>query len=309
MKTGSLFRRVFLKIAAMEAVKSRFERYGPRIGVRRFIAADTLEEVVPQVRTLNRQGLAVTLDYLGESIVDPALADAASDQIIRMLGTIAEHDLNAHISIKLTQLGFQGDPLNCLKRMERIVAAAQYYNNFVRIDMEDSTLTDATLELFHSLLERCGKQHVGTVIQAYLYRSPQDMKLLGGLDANVRIVKGAYREPAHIAFPRKRDVDRQFMELVKLHLAGGHYTAVATHDDELIAEVKAYTSLYGISRSQFEFQMLYGIGTAMQLQLVQEGYRVRVYTPFGRQWYPYFTRRIAERPANLGFVLRGLLRK
>lgn len=306
---SSLYRRVVLKLAGIGAVQKRFQKYGSRLGVRRFVAGDSLEEAVTRVKSMNSQGLEVTLDYLGESILDPRLADEAADQMVRVLETIGNQRLNAHLSVKLTQLGFQADPLLCLKHMERITAAAQYYNTFVRIDMEDSTLTDSTLELFQSLVERFGPGHIGVVIQAYLYRSPEDLAQLGNLDANVRIVKGAYREPAEVAFTKKEDVDRQYLELVKLHLSGGHYTAIATHDESLIAEIKAYTSLYGIPRTQFEFQMLYGIASSLQLRLAEEGYRVRVYTPFGRQWYPYYSRRIAERPANLWFVLKGLLRR
>lgn len=306
---NSLYRRIVLKLAGMGAVQSRFQKYGSRLGVRRFVAGDSLEEALEQVKSMNSQGLEVTLDYLGESIVDPRLAGEAADQMIRALEAIGNQGLNAHLSVKLTQLGFQADPLLCLKHMERITGAAKYYNTFVRIDMEDSTLTDSTLELFHSLAERFGTGHIGVVIQAYLYRSPQDLKQLGDLGTNVRIVKGAYHEPAEVAFTKKEDVDRQYLELAKAHLAGGHYTAVATHDENLIAEIKAYTSLFGIPRSQFEFQMLYGIASSLQLRLVEEGYRVRVYTPFGRQWYPYYSRRIAERPANFWFVLKGLLRR
>lgn len=306
---NTMFRRVILKIAALKAVKSWFQHYGLRMGVRRFVAAETLEEVIGQVQRMNSQGLAVTLDYLGESVLDPAQADAAAEQIIEVLQTIHRHQLDAHVSVKLTQLGFQADPLLAFKHMERITAAAQHFGTFIRIDMEDSSLTDATLELFHSLADQFGTRHIGCVIQSYLYRSLQDMKQLNTLGANVRIVKGAYREPVEVAFSRKGDVDRQYLELVKLHLADGHYTAVATHDEHLISEVKAFTSLCGVPRSRFEFQMLYGIANALQLQLVREGYRVRVYTPFGKQWYPYYSRRIAERPANLWFVLKGIFRK
>ncbi|MCS7460431.1 proline dehydrogenase family protein [Paenibacillus doosanensis] len=303
------FRRTVLRVAELRRVKSTFERYGMRMGVRRFVAAETLTGALERVRDMNRQGLAATLDYLGESVEDPLVAEKAANQIIEMLRMIDERKLDANVSLKLTQLGCLLDPDACLKHMERIAAAAGYYRNFVRIDMEDSTLTDLTLGMTGKLVERFGHEHVGTVLQAYLYRSPGDLKRLGEWKSNVRIVKGAYKEDARIAFPQKRDVDRQYVEMVKAHMNAGHYTAVATHDARIIQTVKSYAAGKGISSKRFEFQMLYGIAGGLQRQLADQGYRVRIYTPFGSEWYPYFTRRIAERPANLLFVLKGMLRK
>ncbi|WP_282942026.1 proline dehydrogenase family protein [Paenibacillus sp. RC67] len=309
MPMDSWFRRAVLHLAEQERVKSMFRKYGMRMGVQRFVAAESLEGVLEKVKELNRQGLAVTLDYLGESVEEPALADEAASQIMQMLRQIHDLQLEAHVSVKLSQLGCSMDPAVSAKHMERIAAAAKYYRNFVRMDMEDSTLTEATLGLFEKLVKRFGANHIGTVIQAYLYRSPDDLIRLEQYAANVRIVKGAYKESANVAYPSKQDVDSQYVSLVKAHLDGGYYTAVATHDPKIIDLVTAYVEEHHIPRNQFEFQMLYGIASQLQLQLVKRGYRVRVYTPFGKQWYPYFTRRIAERPANLLFVLKGLLRK
>lgn len=309
MRMNALFRRAVLRLSERKLIESLFRKHGMRIGVSRFVAAETLGEVLEKIREMNGKGLAVTLDYLGESVLDPALAEEAAAQIIAMLRTIHDNGLQANVSVKLTQLGCRIDPAVSMKHMERIVGAAKYYRNFVRIDMEDSTLTDETLRMTHTLVNRFGKQHVGTVIQAYLYRSPADLADMGKLDANVRIVKGAYKEEATIAYPHKKEVDRQYVALVKSHMTGGHYTAIATHDPRIIDELKAFADSRRISKDSFEFQMLYGIASKLQLELVKQGYRVRVYTPFGRQWYPYFTRRIAERPANLLFVLKGMLRR
>ncbi|ULL17239.1 proline dehydrogenase [Paenibacillus sp. H1-7] len=309
MRMNALFRRAVLRLSERKLIESLFRKHGMRIGVSRFVAAETLVDVLGKIKEMNGQGLAVTLDYLGESVLDPALAEEAALQIIAMLRTIHDNGLQANVSVKLTQLGCRIDPAVSMKHMERIVGAAKYYRNFVRIDMEDSTLTDETLRMTHALVSRFGKQHVGTVIQAYLYRSPSDLADMGKLDANVRIVKGAYKEGATIAYPHKKEVDRQYVALVKSHMTDGHYTAIATHDPRIIEELKAFADRRSFSKDSFEFQMLYGISSKLQLELVKQGYRVRVYTPFGRQWYPYFTRRIAERPANLLFVLKGMLRR
>lgn len=309
MALDSWFRRAVLHLAEQERIKSMFRKYGMRMGVQRFVAAESLEGVLKKVKELNSQGLTVTLDYLGESVEDPALADEAACQIMEMLREVHDQQLEAHVSVKLSQLGCGIDPSVSAKHMERIAAAAKYYRNFVRIDMEDSTLTETTIALFEKLVKRFGANHVGTVLQAYLYRSPDDLLRLEQYAANVRIVKGAYKEPASVAFPSKADVDSQYVSLVKAHLDGGHYTAIATHDPKIIWILTTYAEEHRIPRNQFEFQMLYGIATQLQLELVKRGYRVRVYTPFGKQWYPYFTRRIAERPANLMFVLKGLLRR
>src|SRR5699024_10311799 len=222
---------------------------------------------------------------------------------------ISEEGIDSNVSVKLTQLGLDIDVDFCLENMDRITAKAKETGNFVRIDMEDSPRVEATIDIFKRLLKRYGKDHIGLVIQSYLYRSEQDVKELSQQGANLRMVKGAYKEPREVAYPDKQDVDKNFRQLVKMHLNSGSYTAVATHDESIIQWTKEYTEQQKIPRSQFEFQMLFGIRDALQRELVQEGYKVRVYTPYGKDWYPYFTRRLAERPANALFVLKSLFRQ
>jgi len=308
MSWDSMLRGAVLSIAANPAVRTFFRKYGMRLGVARFVAAEELEGTLEAVRKLNDQGLLVTLDYLGESVADPKLAEEAADQAVLVLRRIEERKLNANVSVKLTQFGLGIDPKLCESLMTRILTEAQRTGNFVRIDMEDSSVTQATIDLFRKLLARYGRKRVGLVLQSYLYRTEEDRKLLGALGANLRIVKGAYKEPKEVAYPNKKDVDDSYVRLVEAHLLQGCYTAVATHDEVIIEKVIAFAQRQGIARDRFEFQMLYGIATSLQLRLAQEGYRVRVYTPFGEAWYPYFARRIAERPANVWFVAKGLFR-
>ncbi|WP_274362268.1 proline dehydrogenase family protein [Paenibacillus thermotolerans] len=309
MGFDSFMRSAVLTVAGNPAVSGFFQKYGMKIGVARFVAAEQLEETIRVVRGLNEQGLMATLDYLGESVSDRRLAAAAADKAIEVLSAIRKHGLHSNLSVKLTQLGLAIDPEFCLEQMKRILDEAERTNNFVRIDMEDSPVTQVTIVLFVRLLQQYGKERVGLVLQSYLYRTQEDRERLGALGANLRIVKGAYKEPKEVAFPNKADVDANYVSLVEKHMLQGAYTAVATHDEAIIAKVIAFAKERGISRDRFEFQMLFGISTSLQLRLAGEGYRVRVYTPFGEMWYPYFTRRLAERPANVLFVLKGLFRK
>lgn len=309
MSFDSFLRSAVLTVAGNPAVSGFFQKYGMKIGVARFVAAEQLDDTIHAVRRLNEQGLMATLDYLGESVSDKKLAAEAADKAIEVLASIKEHGLNSNLSIKLTQLGLGVDRDFCLEQMKRILDEAESTDNFVRIDMEDSPITQVTIDLFLELFERYGKHRVGLVLQSYLYRTKEDRERLGALGANLRIVKGAYKEPKEVAYPDKADVDANYIRLVEDHMLQGAYTAVATHDEKIISHVVAFVKKHDISRDRFEFQMLYGISTSLQLRLAREGYRVRVYTPFGEQWYPYFSRRIAERPANLLFVLKGMLRK
>jgi proline dehydrogenase len=309
MEWNALLRTAILLVAGNPLMRGLAARYGMKLGAGRFVAAETLEGAVAKVRELNDLGLFVTLDYLGESVRDRALAELAASTVVRVLDTIERERLNSNVSVKLTQLGLAVDPELCARLMERICARAEASGNFVRIDMEDSSVTQRTIDIFKRLLSRFGQRTVGLVIQAYLYRSEEDVNELGKLDANLRIVKGAYKEKALIAYPHKSDVDQNYVKLAKKHLSDGCYTAIATHDPAIVAELKEYAEAMKIPRSHYEFQMLYGIAEPLQAELAEEGYRVRVYTPFGRQWYPYFTRRIAERPANLWFVLKHLLQR
>lgn len=304
-----LLRKTVLMVADLAPVRWLFLKYGMKLGVDRFVAAETLPETLEKVRGLNEEGMLVTLDYLGENVLDPGQAEETAALISSLFPAIEQHSLQANVSVKLTQLGLKLDPGLCLKHMERIVNAAAAHRNFVRIDMEDSSVTQETIDVFRSLLNRVGTKRVGLVLQSYLYRSERDAERLGGADQlNLRIVKGAYREPPDVAYPDKRDVDAAYVRLVQEHLTRGGYAAVATHDPEIIEKILMFTKSSGISRDRFEFQMLYGIAGELQRKLVQDGYRVRIYTPFGNLWYPYFTRRIAERPANLWFVAKHMLR-
>ncbi|WP_199614526.1 proline dehydrogenase family protein [Paenibacillus alkalitolerans] len=309
MSFDSFLRSAVLTVAGNPAVSGFFHKYGMRIGVARFVAAEQLDDTLDAVKRLNDQGLLATLDYLGESVKEKSAAIEAADKAIEVLGRIQERGLKSNVSVKLTQLGLNIDRIFCLEQMKRIIDEAERTNNFVRIDMEDSPITQVTIDLFLELLEQYGKHRVGLVLQSYLYRTADDRDRLGALGANLRIVKGAYKEPKEVAYPDKSDVDANYVRLVEKHMLQGAYTAVATHDEKIISYVKQFVESQNISREHFEFQMLYGISTSLQVKLAQEGYRVRVYTPFGEQWYPYFTRRIAERPANLLFVLKGMFRK
>lgn len=309
MSVDAFMRKAVFIVAGNSIVSDFFRKHGMKLGVNRFVAAESLEDTVDKVKSLQQHGLMATLDFLGESVSAKVEAQEATDMVMRTLDMIHHHGLDSNVSVKLTQLGLLIDPTMCLDNMERLVALAQQYDNFVRIDMEDSSVTEQTLQIFKSLYAQYGKRHVGIVIQSYLYRSEEDIAELERLGANVRIVKGAYKESPKVAFPDKKDVDANYLRLVKLHLQNGCYTAIATHDERIIEHLKFFMDDYQIPREQLEFQMLYGISSTLQKQLAAEGYRVRVYTPYGEHWYPYFTRRIAERPANLWFVLKGITRR
>ncbi|MCS1352050.1 proline dehydrogenase family protein [Mechercharimyces sp. CAU 1602] len=305
----SISRKVILTVAGNRLVTSLVSRYGMKLGAARFVAGIQLKESIEIVKALNHDGLIVTLDLLGESVTTEAEATACTEAVMNIFDGIAEQHVQANVSVKLTQLGLDIDPQFCYENMKRIVAKAKQYNNFVRIDMEDSPRIDVTIDIFQRLLEEFGKEHVGLVVQSYLYRTQRDAEKLASWGANLRIVKGAYKEPTELVYPNKKDVDQNYLDLVRMHLEKGCYTAVATHDETIINWTKQYVQKHGLTSDHFEFQMLYGIRTGLQKQLVQEGYKVRVYTPFGKDWYPYFTRRIAERPANALFVLKSLFKK
>jgi proline dehydrogenase len=272
----------------------------------RFVAGETLADALAATRTVNAAGLSVTLDHLGENVTSLAEAAASRDEYIRALDEIRAAGLDANVSIKLTQFGIDLDEEACHKYVETLVSTAARYESFVRIDMESSAYTDRTLRLVTGLHARHGA--VGAVIQAYLYRSEKDLDMLCRQKIRVRLCKGAYLEPAAVAFEDKRDVDRNYIYLMKKLLESGTYPAVATHDEAIIAEAERFVAARQIPKSAFEFQMLYGIRRDIQKRLVSRGYRVRLYIPYGKAWYPYFMRRLAERPANLLFLLRNLMR-
>ena len=273
---------------------------------RRFIAGESIEEAVECVKDLPGKGLLLTLDYLGESVSSAAAAAAAADDYAQIIGAIVGSGVERNISLKLTQLGLDVDKATAVDNMRRILEPADANGFFVRIDMENSPYTDATLDILDTLW-RQGHKSVGTVIQSYLKRSTDDVRRLNALGARVRLVKGAYKEPKNVAYQMKSEVDAAFIELMQLLLDEGTYPAIATHDTNMIDATKAYAKNRGYANDRFEFQMLYGIRRDLQTALVKDGYRVRVYVPFGKQWYPYFMRRLGERPANVAFVLKGIL--
>jgi len=300
-----------------------------RRAVRRFIAGERLDEALDALGRLNRDGLSATLDLLGEDVTTPAQAEASADAYLGIVDALRAHPVppdlpgvDNNLSLKLTQLGLAVDAAHCARLLRRILdraavrpwacGASQRCPDgapmFVRIDMESSAHTGATLALFDTLWAE-GRRDVGVVIQAYLHRSAADVDRLNALGARVRLVKGAYDEPPTVAYPRKRDVDAAFARLAEALLRDGVYPAFATHDERLIDHVVRTAAAAGIPADRFEFQMLYGIRRDLQAGLRRRGYRVRVYVPFGEEWYPYFMRRLAERPANVGFVLRSLIRE
>ena len=268
---------------------------------RRFVAGEALDDAIEAARVLNAAGRSASLDLLGENVSDEAGARDAADGYVAMFNRIARENLNANVSLKLTQLGLDLSESLCQELVEKIVAHATDLGNFVRIDMEGSAYTQRTVELTKRV--RAKYTGVGTVMQAYLFRAEKDVQDLLSLGCRMRLCKGAYKEPPEIAFPEKADVDANYVKLMKLLLPSGIYHGIATHDPAMIQATKDFV------RDQFEFQMLYGIRTDLQQQLVREGYRLRIYIPFGTDWFPYFMRRLAERPANLAFFLRNLLPK
>jgi proline dehydrogenase len=272
---------------------------------RRFVAGERLDDAIEAGREVNRAKRSASLDLLGENVSDEAGARRAAEDYLAIFDRIAREKLDANVSLKLTQLGLDlGEPL-CQELLEGIVAHAAELGNFVRIDMEGSAYTQRTVGITRRA--RAKYSNVGTVMQAYLYRAEQDVKDLLSVGCRMRLCKGAYKEPPDIAFPKKGDVDANYVKLMKLLLSSGIYHGIATHDPAMIHATKKFVRERNIGREQFEFQMLYGIRTDLQEQLVREGHRLRVYIPFGADWFPYFMRRLAERPANLVFFLRNLM--
>ena len=272
----------------------------------RFVAGDTWADGLEAGRRINREGIAVTFDRLGESVTSLAEAEVSRDEYLRVLAEISDHHLDANVSIKLTQFGMDISEQACRANVEQLVRKARDLNSFVRIDMESSEYTERTLRLVNDM--HAQYKTVGTVIQAYLRRSEKDIENLCAQGIRVRLCKGAYLEPGEVAFQAKSDVDRNFVHLMRILLAAGTYPAIATHDEKIIQNAKDFANTRQLSRDSFEFQMLYGIRRDLQRKLVAEGYRLRLYVPFGKAWYPYFMRRLAERPANVLFLARNLLR-
>src|SRR5215475_290444 len=272
----------------------------------RFVAGEALEEAVSAARVSNDQGMLVSLDYLGENVATTGDAQRARDACLEVFERIAAEKLNANVSCKLTQLGLDLSTEFCEGQVLSIVERAASCDNFLRVDMEGSAYTERTIEVVKRV--RARSPAIGTVIQAYLYRSERDIQDLLAYGCRIRLCKGAYKEPPDVAFPRKQDVDANYVRLARLLLPSGFYHGIATHDPRMIAATIRGAAELRVSKEDFEFQMLYGVRTDLQRRLVRDGYRVRIYIPYGRDWFPYFMRRLAERPANLAFFARNFFR-
>jgi proline dehydrogenase len=275
----------------------------------RFVAGETIEEAVSAARELAKRGITASLDLLGESVTVEAEAVAARDQYLQMLDRMAGAEEEVNVSVKLTQMGLDIDEDLCYVNMVRILDQARQLRGFVRLDMEGSEYTQRTLDFFRERLFQEYGAHCGVVIQSALRRSDRDVADLIAMKARVRLCKGAYLEPPTVAFPGKADVDRSYVQLMERLLAEGSYPGIATHDEAIIRHAQQFARQHGIGAERFEFQMLYGVRRDLQGRLRQAGYNMRVYIPFGTQWYPYLMRRLAERPANIAFILGNLVRE
>jgi proline dehydrogenase len=280
----------------------------PFIFAKRFVAGESFTESIPKAKELNNKNLKLTLDLLGENVKDRQTASDTVDSYIRLLDGIKEHDLESSISIKLTMMGLDIDEGYCQDNLFRLLDVAQKHDQFIRIDMEGSDNTQVTLDIFKEAQEKYGK-HVGTVIQSMLYRSKDDINELSEMGADIRLVKGAYSEPSKIALQNMPDIREAFKEQSKVLFEKTTFPRFGTHDDELVNWIKDYTMENEISKDRFEFQMLYGLREETMVQLTEEGYRTRIYVPFGTDWLPYFTRRLAERKENIWFVLSTMFKK
>jgi proline dehydrogenase len=290
----------------LKRAASRYGLRGPGSFGRRFIAGETVDEAIAAVREIEARGMLHTLDYLGEGVTTFAEADRATKIYLGILEQIVAAGIGRNISLKLSQLGLDVDRATCVDNLRRILDAATPRDFFVRIDMEGSPYTEVTLDVFETMWQQ-GYRNVGVVLQAYLYRTEADLHRVNRLGARIRLVKGAYREPKNVAFQSKLDVDAAFLRLMRVLLSEGNYPAIATHDPVLIGATRTFVEEHEIPKQRFEFQMLYGVRRDLQLSLSRQGHPFRVYVPFGREWFPYFMRRLGERPANLWFVLRSML--
>ena len=306
---GIASKAAFHLLARSRVLQRLAGHYGmrrPTSFARRFIAGETVAEAIDAATRIESQGLLQTLDYLGEGVTTTCGSSAATRDYLHVVDAVLSSNIGRNLSLKLTQLGLDVDRATAVDNLRRILDRAEGF--FVRIDMESSRYTDVTLDIFETVYQ-LGYQQVGIVLQADLYRTEQDIRRVMALGARVRLVKGAYAEPKRLAYPKKADVDAAYMRLVQTLLLEGHYPAIATHDPAMITHARKLAASHQIAPDRFEFQMLYGIRRDLQTALVREGYRVRVYIPFGRQWFPYFMRRIGERPANTLFVLRSVLQE
>ena len=305
----ALSRRFFLSLSHSPHLKRAVSRYGMRGSdsfARRFIGGETLDEAVGVLHDLGRRGFTHTLNYLGEHVATPEAAADATQHYLHTITTVGRAGLPCKVSVKLSQIGLDVDRSICLDNLQQILSAAAHEGGFVRVDMEGSATVDATLELVETMW-REGRQNVGVVLQAYLRRTHQDLERMLSLGARVRLCKGAYKEPAEVAYQDKPDVDDAFLSLMRRLVAHGQTPAFATHDPRMIDETRRFAAEQGIGPDGFEFQMLYGVRRDLQARLRDAGYGMRIYVPYGVEWFPYFMRRLAERPANVSFVVRSLV--
>jgi proline dehydrogenase len=274
----------------------------------RFVAGESIAEAVDFIRELNAEGCSASFDHLNESVANPAEAEGEVKEYLEILDRIEQTGINSNVSIKLTQFGLGLDPELAYKNARAVVEDAARRGTFVRVDMEGSSVTQQTIDIFKRLRAEFELNDVGIVLQSYLRRTYADAEALVKLPARIRICKGAYNEPPDVAFPDKQDTDKNYVRVMQLLLASGTYHGIATHDPKMIAATIEFSQREGIPKAAFEFQMLYGIRRDLQRQLAKDGYNLRVYVPYGKHWYPYFMRRLAERPANIWFVLKNLLK-
>jgi proline dehydrogenase len=306
--SNAVLRAGILRAAESRRVQSFMAAHGMRLGASRFVAGETLDECVAVLRRLTGLGMHANTTLLGESVHDADEARAVADEYERIVTRLVDERLPVNVALKLTHLGLELDEELAYENVRRVVRTAEALGSFIRIDMEQSSVVDATLRIYRGLRED-GHDAVGTVLQAYLHRTPADLEGLLPLRPNLRIVKGAYLEPPDVAFPAKRDVDAAYARLVETGLAGGAYVAVATHDVRLLEDAVRVAERHGVGSDGFEVQMLYGVRPSLQLEYVRRGFKVLVATPYGPEWYPYLMRRLAARPANLGFFAKNLVRR
>jgi len=302
-------RNALLFLSRHEGLKDFAARFKPfKKMTTRFVAGETLEETAAAIRELNAHGCTASFDHLNESVAKVSETEEEVREYLRILASIDELGIKSNVSIKLTQFGLDVDPELTYKNARTVVAEATRRGNFVRVDMEDSKVTQVTLDIFRRLRGEFGLDTVGIVMQSYLRRTHGDIHELLKIPARIRLCKGAYNEPPEAAFPDKKDVDENYVRCMQVLLGSGTYHGIATHDERMIEATIAFAQKEGIGKDAFEFQMLYGVRRDLQLKLAREGYGMRVYVPYGKHWYPYFMRRLAERPANVWFVLKNMLK-
>ncbi len=304
-----VIRSALLYLSQLEGLKNFATRFPPfKKLTTRFVAGETIDEAVAAIRRINEAGCSASFDHLNESVTSPAETTAEVSEYLHILEQIELAKIDSNVSIKLSQFGLEIDPELAYKNARIVVAEAARRGNFVRVDMEGSLVTQVTLDIFRRLRAEFDLNNVGIVLQSYLYRTYEDAQALLQIPARIRICKGAYNEPPEVAYPEKKDVDENYLRVMKLLLASGTYHGIATHDPRIIEATVQFARQEGIGKEAFEFQMLYGVRRDLQLRLARDGYKVRVYVPYGKHWYPYFMRRLAERPANIWFVIKNMLK-